>query len=200
MSHEFNAYMSEFEICHCMNDLRMVPDSKEGENWYAIKTLPLKELKMKGVLDMRNVETYLPLTIRRFEVNGRVWMRKWPAVASLLFLRCTEQQVVDLQTEFGRREVFIYYDRDTHRPLIIPSDQMRIFMLVASSGEEGLEWLDPEQAALKAGDRVRVTGGFFSGAEGRLIRIRNRKRLLVTIEGVAAVATTYIPKCFIERL
>jgi len=40
----------------------------------------------------------------------------------------------------------------------------------------------------------------FRGAEGYIARIRNAKRLIVAIEGVAAVATSYIPKDFMEKI
>jgi transcription antitermination factor NusG len=40
---------------------------------------------------------------------------------------------------------------------------------------------------------VRVTEGPLKGAEGYIRRIRKDRRLLVSIEGVVAVATSYIP-------
>ncbi len=42
--------------------------------------------------------------------------------------------------------------------------------------------------------------GPFKGAEGYIVRVKNTKRFIVSIEGVAAVATGYIPKNFIEKI
>ena len=72
-----------------------------------------------------------------------------------------------------------------------------MFIFVTTVGSRNLEAVDP---ALAKGDRVRITGGVFRGAEGYIARIRNAKRLIVAIEGVAAVATSYIPKDFIEKI
>lgn len=43
---------------------------------------------------------------------------------------------------------------------------------------------------------MRVTEGPFKGAEGYIKRIKGNRRLIVSIEGVVAVATTYIPGVF----
>ena len=47
---------------------------------------------------------------------------------------------------------------------------------------------------------MRVTDGLFKGAEGYIARVHGAKRLIVIVEGVAAVALTYIPKNFLEKL
>jgi transcription antitermination factor NusG len=52
----------------------------------------------------------------------------------------------------------------------------------------------------RSGDKVRVTGGPFKGAEGYIKRIRGNRRLVVALEGIIAVATTYIPGRFLEKM
>ena len=47
---------------------------------------------------------------------------------------------------------------------------------------------------------MRVTGGIFKGAEGYIKRIRGDKRLIVCIEGIIAVATSYIPSVYLEKI
>ena len=47
---------------------------------------------------------------------------------------------------------------------------------------------------------MRVTDGPFRGAEGSIQRIHGDRRLLVSIRGICAVATTYIPKAFLEEI
>jgi len=49
-------------------------------------------------------------------------------------------------------------------------------------------------------DRVRVIDGEFKGAEGYIKRIKGNRRLVVAIEGVVAVATAYIPSCYLEKV
>lgn len=47
---------------------------------------------------------------------------------------------------------------------------------------------------------MRVTGGIFAGVEGEFIRVKNDRRVMVSIQGVMAVATTYIHPSLIEPL
>ena len=93
-----------------------------------------------------------------------------------------------------------YFDRDTRKPAVISDLEMNVFMLVTSTGDPGLEYLGEEPSDLRSGDRVRVTEGPFKGAEGYIKRIKGNRRLIVSIEGVVAVATTYIPGCFLEKI
>ena len=65
--------------------------------------------------------------------------------------------------------------------------------------EPGFEFFPDEAIDYRSGDKVRVTGGPFKGAEGYIKRIRGNRRLIVALEGVIAVATTYIPGCFLEK-
>lgn len=87
-------------------------------------------------------------------------------------------------------------DDGRRRPYAIPDREMNVFMLVASSGETGLEYFGDEDRKFAEGQRVRVTDGPFRGAEGSIQRIHGDRRLLVSIRGICAVATTYIPKHF----
>jgi len=50
------------------------------------------------------------------------------------------------------------------------------------------------------GEKVRVINGHFKGLEGYIKRIKKDRRLIVTIEGVVAVATEYIPRDFLEKI
>ena len=47
---------------------------------------------------------------------------------------------------------------------------------------------------------MRVLEGPLKGAEGYIKRIRKDRRLLVAIEGFIAVATTFIPPQFLEKV
>ena len=42
--------------------------------------------------------------------------------------------------------------------------------------------------------------GKFKGAEGYICRIKKNSRLVVAIQGVCAVATSYIPQSFIQKI
>ena len=71
-------------------------------------------------------------------------------------------------------------------------------MFVCSAGKQGLTYLGDDRPEYHQGDLVRVTDGPFKGAEGHIKRIKKDRRLVVTIPGIVAVATTYIHPHFLE--
>lgn len=73
-------------------------------------------------------------------------------------------------------------------------------MLVSSSGEQGMEYFGADEPKFHWGEHVKVIGGKFKGAEGYICRIGKNSRLVVAIEGVCAVVTSYIPKVFLEKI
>ena len=48
------------------------------------------------------------------------------------------------------------------------------------------------------GQKVRITDGVFKGVIGEFVRIRHDRRVVVNIEGVMAIATTFIPPSLVE--
>ena len=52
----------------------------------------------------------------------------------------------------------------------------------------------------REGDVVRVTEGLYKGATGIVKRIRKDRKLLVAISGVAVVAISHIPMCYLEKV
>ena len=48
--------------------------------------------------------------------------------------------------------------------------------------------------------RSRITGGIFEGVEGVFVRVRHDRRVVVNIEGVMAVATTFVHASLVEEI
>ena len=78
---------------------------------------------------------------------------------------------------------------------------MRSFILVAGNCDEAvlLCRAGPKLHLVK-GQKVRITGGVFEGVIGEFVRIRHDRRVVVNIEGVMAVATTFIPPSLVEPI
>lgn len=145
------------------------------------------------------VETYIPMQTIVTERAGVRRRAQKPAISSLMFFKGTTEQALEVARILADRAML--YRRESggrQIPAAISEHEMQIFRLVVSSGVEGLEFLadDPERFA--KGDRVRVTDGPLAGAEGHITRIRGDRRLVVSIKGVCAVATAYIPQCFLQ--
>ena len=91
----------------------------------------------------------------------------------------------------------VYCAPGTKEPAAIPDREMELFIFALTRECRLLESIDLD---FKRGDRVRITEGVLKGAEGYIARVHGTKRFIVVIEGVAAIATVYIPKHFIEKI
>lgn len=143
----------------------------------------------------------------RYIQEGPVIYERKPLVNSLIFVKATAPQIKEVDNRlkedasWGKALGFVYKKADFKEYAIIPEKQMASFRLVTESGLSGLDFFaDEEITRYKTGDRVRVTGGPLRGAEGYIKRIKKNQRLLVCIEGVIAVATSYIPSELLEKV
>ena len=147
----------------------------------------------------------------KYIVEGPFIFRRKTIVASLLFFRGTIQDALMIRADLERgladrsgRPIggMLYMTVDRQAPAVIPDSQMTMFRMVCDSGADGLEFFSDENIVnFKKGDRVRVTmEGPLNGVEGYVRRIRKDRRLLVAIEGFVAVATSFIPPKYLEKV
>lgn len=170
-----------------------------GMHWYALKVFYNKVFEIENYLREESRQCYLPVRIEERIRQGETVRIRRPLISSLLFVRTDEQYIFDLKNRLNNRAL-VYTDRVSRCPVIIPDREMEIFITVTSVADKGLELYEDPSGGYHCGDRVRVTDGIFKGAEGYIRRIRGDKRLIVGIEGVVAVATSYIPACFLEKI
>ena len=77
---------------------------------------------------------------------------------------------------------------------------MRSFIAVSGTYDQAVLYLEPTELNLSQGTRVRITGGIFEGVEGVFVRVRHDRRVVVNIEGVMAVATTFVHASLVEEI
>lgn len=169
--------------------------------WYAMRITYSREMAFKKYLDARKVESFLPMRYEESYSGCRKRRRLVPAVHNLVFVYSSKRFLDTLKKEVeGRLPVRYVMDRELHCPVVIPGKQMRDFIAVAGTYDEQLLWLDATAVTLKKGDHVRITGGMFAGVEGRLMRIKGDRRVVVSIRGFMAVATAYIHPSLVEKI
>ena len=124
-----------------------------------------------------------------------------PVINSLLFFHSETYIAKEIQKILTDKVILYTRQIDFKKiPLAIPEREMNIFMLVTSSGEKGLEYFDTDNPKFYQGDHVKVIDGTFKGAEGYICRIKKNHRLIITVNGVCAVATSYIPQAFLKKI
>lgn len=85
-------------------------------------------------------------------------------------------------------------------PLIVPDEQMETFRIICSVTDDDTFVSADEIRLFRKGERVRITQGKFAGVVGRVARFKGQKRVGIYIEGVATVATAYVPGACLEPI
>ena len=173
--------------------------------------LPVQKVQLKGQAHMvaarrlAQTDEYHRGDARYIQEGPVIYERR-PLVTSLIFVKASPEEILQVSDRLrdeqimGRSLGFVYKTADWKEYAAIPDKQMETFRLVVESGQSGLEFYSADEFVLKEGDKVKVLEGPLAGAEGYIKRIRKNRRLLVCIEGVIAVATSYIPEKYLERI
>ena len=168
-------------------------------SWYPVRVLFGKINLVKRTLDDIDVEYFYPTHV----IEKNMKYVEEPLVRSLIFIKTTPAGLREIKARYSSSLIPYYdYTREdgTKPPVTVPEAQMDMFIKLCHMKEAGLEYLGEDEPKYHMGDRVRVTDGIFKGFEGHIKRIRHDRKLIVTIEGVAAFATRFIPPSMLEKV
>ena len=171
----------------------------QEKNWYAIRVTYNREMIVKQDLDSKHIECFLPMKYK-IEMRGerKIKVLK-PAINNLIFIYTSSEKMKEYK-EHSALPIRYIMNRETHQPIVVPTKQMQNFIAVAGTMNEQLIYLETDINSFTKGDRVRVTGGVFEGAEGQFVRVKGDRRVVVCIPGIAAVATAFIHPSLVEKI
>jgi len=174
--------------------------------WFPMRITYNRELKIKNSLDQEGIENFIPMHYE-FEKTSDWNVKKTlvPAIRGLIFVHSSQQELTRLKMynpDFEPMHYTTNHFSETQydRILRVPDRQMENFMRVAAIQDERIAYLEMNEYLLKPGRRVRITEGDFKGAEGIIKRIKKRQCVVVQIEGVVAVAITFVPSAWLEEI
>jgi len=172
-------------------------------HWFPMRVTYHREMKIKALLDEIGIENFVPLHYRLVETkNGNKKRMLVPAIHNLIFVRSTQECLTQLKMTkqaFAPMRYIMKKTSDEKKEVLrIPDRQMDNFMRVASVQDDRVMFLENNAFINKVGQRVKVYDGFFAGVEGVIKRINKNKRVVVQLEGVAAVAIVFVPSNQIE--
>ena len=193
-------HLNKKKIIFALVEVRTIKKKGTEEKvWYAIRVTYNRELKVKEELDARGITNFVPMQYRREERNGVMVKRLVPSIHNLIFINLTPSGMREYR-ETTAMPVRYIMDREKHKPITVPNDEMENFIRVAGTYDEKLIYLTPEPGDFSEGERVRIIGGQFAGAEGIFVRIKRDRRVLISIPGVVAVATTHVHLSMLEKI
>ena len=194
---ELNKENADFNAIGCPENISAgVPLS-----WYALRVSYSRELKIQAQLQAKGVRTFVPMMWKKTEVAGQVEKKLVPAVNNLCFVYWTKSEIDEYIKGFGEKSpVHFYWDRTKGCPMIVPYKEMEDFVKIASTVDEDIIYLTEISEKLREGQFVKVRTGSFAGIEGRIVRIRKSRRIMVELPGMLAVASTLVKHGNIEIL
>lgn len=170
-------------------------------HWYALRVTYSRELALKEYLDTEGIENFVAMRFEYILKDERRVRRLVPAVHNLVFVHSSRSCIDAIKESQGLSlPIRFIMDREHRCPIIIPDSQMRNFIAVSGNYEQALLYFEPSELTIRKGTRVRIIGGIFAGVEGEFVRVRNDRRVVVSIDGVMAVATTFVHPSLVEPI
>jgi transcription antitermination factor NusG len=148
-------------------------DMNPERKWYAVLTLPKHEKSVVRHLEVRNVESFLPMyeEVRLWKNRQRMKVTL-PLFPSYLFVRvCDRERVKALQSP-GVLQIV----GNRREPLPLPDAEIEFLR----SGLRGKR-IQPFRELL-LGQKVRIRSGVMQGVQGTLVRKSNALRFVLTLE------------------
>ena len=179
-------------------------NTAEEKMWFVLKTIFSSEMKIKELLDKKQIDSFIPMCYKIKLVKGKKQKVLVPAINDLIFVHAAKKEIEDFKAEiltiYKYKAYFLTRKEGLKRKIeTIPEKQMREFIQVASHYDDDIKFFSPEEIELKKGTKVRVIGGVFDGVEGILLRVKGKthKRIVLQIPGLS-VATSYVSPDLIE--
>ena len=139
-----------------------------------------------------------PLMRQAQEAGHRVYYAD--CLSNIFFIQCPVEWLVCFKKSH-LNDFMIYTEAGGTKPAPIREQEMDTFIMVTSVqyNNPDIEVLEPK-VQYAQGDQVRVTDGIYKGAIGTVKRIKKDRKLIVAITGVAVVAISHIPMCYLEKI
>jgi len=169
---------------------------KNPQNYRYVAITYRKERMIKEELDKMNIKNFVPFRETVVERNGKKIKLTKLVIPGYVFIYTDRRQSIELTQKLNFSMRYLK-EPNTYQRVTVPEKQMQDFIFLLTFPEEQTELVP---CNLKHGDKVRIIKGVFAGIEGELIRMKGHKRVVVRLESVAALATTYIPASFLERI
>ena len=177
--------------------------------WYPMRVAYDKSdrvLQIHKHLDQKGIENFLTMKIVHDREEFNVESRLVPAIPGLIFIHDTRVVITDLKRQPAFSAMRYWTDavvpEDAEdRILTVPDRQMENFIRTVTANTDKVNYLEYNAAFFsKPGQAVRITDGEFAGCTGTIRRIKKRRCVVVEVNGICAVAITFVPSDWLELI
>lgn len=171
--------------------------------WFAMSATFGRAIKAKTFLEGESVKCFVPMKYEMVHDRRQGKVRKLvPAIQNLLFAYTTKENIQSLKADMEFLQYLTQPVNGRNIPITVPDCQMEQFMAVCDTLNENLVYMTPDEIKLDKGTPVKIVGGAFDGIEGTFVKVDNKrkKRVVVLVQGIAAVMITEISDGYIQAL
>lgn len=167
-------------------------------HWFVARTRSRQEKKIRQIVEEMGIEVYLPVREEMRQWHDRRKKVEVVLIPGIIFLHTDKATALSLPNERG---VPIRFAINTtlvrHEIMTVPSHEMENFMKFLCSNDDELQ-IDEELIYIP-GTKVRIVRGPMAGVEGELIRVDNKKKVVVRLTGLIACSLE-IPMSRLEKI
>lgn len=151
-------------------------------SWYVVYVKSRSEKKAEAELQQKNIETYLPLQRKLRQWSDRKKWVEMPLISGYLFVHISRKEY-DLVL---RSNYVVSYVRFEGKAAIIQDCQIESLKIMLN--QEDLE-ISVSHETLEIGQQIEVVSGPLIGLQGKLVKIKGKNKVALTIEqlGYSAV-------------
>lgn len=181
---------------------------KEDTQWFVLRIRYNNDEKAYRALTASAIETFFAQQPVVYEQNGKKIKVERPLCPGILFAHSTEEELQDFMLSRVPQSENVRFYRDKTKPkddsgknppMTVSDKTMSSFIALCKADNENIHKFSKEELSnLQIGSWARVTGGYFKGVEGRIVKVNRRKCILVDVNGICYISTSYIPKPFLE--
>ena len=185
--------------------VRYVPTP--DKRWYVFRVSYGREDKASDILIDDGTYTYIAKKIAEKYVQGKKKKYLQTLIPNLLFAYTTDEKAKEYVSNKAELSCLSFYynhfeldDNQKNPPLTVSDEEMNRFILATCNMNRHLLFVQPSQCHFKGGDQVRVIDGPFTGVEGRVARVAEQQRVVISLSNIGLISTAYIPTAFLRRI
>lgn len=181
------------------------PAATASREWFPMRVTYSREIAVKTALDAIGIECFVPMRNKLIATGRQRHYKLVPAIHNLIFLHSTQDEITGLKATRSELSPLRYIVRRSpvlgesggSTILTIPDRQMEQFLRVASITDDRVIFLNHISSSDLIDRKVRIIDGDFAGIEGVIRRVQRNRRVVVQLEGLAAVAIAFVPPKFL---
>ena len=158
--------------------------------WFALYTRSRNEKKVLLELQKAGINAYLPLVSRLRQWSDRKKMVEEPLFRSYIFVHITETEYFTALNVTGAVRFITF----SGKAVPIPDNQI----IAIRNYLDDFEEVPEEGVILETGQLVKIKSGPMEGLIGKMIRYRNRHRLIIQIDAIGQNISLSVPRSKVE--